>query len=180
MTRKARYSGWMRSLEPSMRVIPAYDAARRNPHWTACLVEGEFAVRYFDPKTNCVIGDDGKALAGYNDRVLVITSLADADLHCARVVEGQPSTGCLIYGASGVLVRAHVHPDRSAELAKPPSRSSHLVKGLLLLLGGTALMWWDWSRRWTIMIGVLLGSRMLIAAAMFLWRAIRGPQRSRS
>ena len=73
-------------------------------------------------------------------------------------------------------MREHVHPKRVAELAEPPSRRSQLAKGLLLLVAGSGLVWWDWSRRWTIMVGILLGSRMLIAAAVFLYRAIRGRQ----
>ena len=55
----------MEPAKRSCREIAAYDAARPNPHWTACLVEGEFAVRYFDPKTNCVVGADGKVLTPY-------------------------------------------------------------------------------------------------------------------
>jgi hypothetical protein len=156
-----------------LREVAAHDPSRPFPHWTASIGVDEFAVRYFDPRTNCTVGSDGQPLDHRNNRVLVFATRDDAERYCHAAIERTPKTGCLIYDSNGTLVSTHVDQRRAAELAKPPSRTRLLVKGLLLLMIGSALIWWDWNRRFTIMIGILLGIRMVVAALILFWRALR-------
>lgn len=162
----------MTVARPSREIV-AYDATRPSPYWTGCLAMGEFAVRYFDPKTNRVVGVDGTPASGHTDRVFIFSSIEAADAYCLAEIERRPAIGCLVHNDSAVIVRRHVHAERVAELARPPSRLSQILKGLLCLIGGGGLIWWDWSRRWTIMIGVLLGIRVVIAGIVYLYRGLR-------
>jgi hypothetical protein len=153
------------------REIPAFDPARNYPHWSACLAAGEFAVRYFDPSNNCMVGVDGGPIGNANDRVLVFPSRDVAEQHCLQVINDRPAVGCLIYDSDGKFAGKHVNQARLAQLAEPPSNVRLLAKGILWLGIGSVLIWWDWSRRWTIMIGILVGIRLVITGIVLLSRA---------
>jgi hypothetical protein len=127
----------------------------------------ELAVRYFDPKTNCTVGIDGNPLDYRNDRVLIFATRNDAQRYCDVAIKRPPKTGCLLYDSSGALVSTYIDVRRAAELAEPPSRTRLFVKGFCLLAFGSALIGWDWSRRFTIMIGILAGIRLVIGR--WLW-----------
>jgi hypothetical protein len=87
-------------------------------------------------------------------------------------------TGCLIYDSAGHFVASQVNGRALVEAARQPSRLKQLAEGLRWLLAGLALIWWDWRGRWTIMIGIIIGTRFAFTGVAFLLRSARPRRRS--
>ena len=153
-----------------MRQVCAVDPTNPSGSWTGSLSSSEFAVQHFDPISNLVLGLDGKLPNARNNILLVFGTIAEAEDYSAKKIESSPAIGCLIYNSRGRLVRSIRAPT-----ARPrPPGAREILWGALFLLGGGLLLYFDIRAELTLIIGVLIGGRLIFAGISYLSRGIGG------
>jgi hypothetical protein len=156
-----------------MRQIRAVDPKNPGGSWTASMTPSEFAVQHFDPKRNMVMGIDGKLPDSLNNILLIFETLAAAEEYSANQVLSRPAVGCLVYDHRGRLVKSVIN-DSAPELRPRAAGIWEIVLGTLFLAGGGLLIYADFRVNLTLIIGVLIGSRLIFAGIVQVTRGISG------
>jgi hypothetical protein len=154
-----------------MRQIPAVDPRNPGGSWTASLAPSEFAVQHFDPKRNLVMGIDGKLPDSRNNLLLVFETLAAAEEYSANQVASRPAIGCVVYDYRGRLIKSVIN-DSAQELRPRAAGTREILLGMLFLAGGGLLVYADFRVQLTLIIGVLIGSRLIFAGIVNVTRGI--------
>lgn len=113
--------------------------------WMASVQSNEFAVFYFDPKSNLPRTPEGLIYENQGDEIChVFESVDDAIRHCTDVVEQHVTVGCKILDGTGREVRAIWNERFWNRYAIAAYGGALLGTGLLTLLGA-GLIWLIWG-----------------------------------
>lgn len=165
-------------MSESLLSLRRYDPERDPRNWTGHVQSHQFGVIQFNAKTRIAVATDGRALASGSDDILIFRSLENAVAFSRTLVDKSPSLGCMIFNAREDLEQTIVNEEFDKKLRRPAGKRE-VIFGILLMTGGILLILLDYHLNWFLMLGVIIGVRLLIGGVLQLASGVSG-MRSRS
>jgi hypothetical protein len=140
------------------------------------IPKGHFLVYFFRTGDHVRCSRDGQFLNGSNNAGVIFEQREEAQEYARQFADINPEIGAGVYDSSWKPIAEFVHEDftRAQERAQAPQRL--FLWGGLLLLAGAVLLWLEMRSEWTLIVGFLVGSRLLLAGGL---RLIKGVYRLR-
>ena len=96
-------------------------------------------------------------------------------------MDENPKLGCLIYDHRWQVVDQSINAAYEERLTRAASPKRRLVRGVLFLIAGSALVWLDARHDWMLLIVFLVGARLAVGGVVHIvlaianWRATSIP-----
>jgi len=135
-------------------------------YWGPPMTDSQYAVLHFDVKTMSA-----------RDAPLIFDSLAEAERYSKDKIATIQGLGCRIYDRDGKSLATFVDPQVYERFHGQPAAKRSLLVGMLCLVAGVGFISLDVWMGLRLIFGVLLGVRLLWAAAVNLIDGIGGFKR---
>ncbi len=146
-----------------------------NPYnWSTHVIPSQHAVMHFDVATRCRCAPNGVHLTRQNDVVLLFDTLDAAERYCASQVPSNPRVGILLYSASGTLIRTYEDPQLADYHHGLPSAKRSIVWAVVILIAALGATIWDWWTDWSLMLGVIIATKLVTVAVLQLADGVGG------
>jgi hypothetical protein len=127
-----------------------------------------FLVYYFLTRDDIRCDREGKFLNGSNEAGMLFRSLREAEAFARSVAELSPRIGSGIYNSSWNVVGRFVHDRFTQQQAKANAPTRLFLWAAALLAVGTLLMWLEVRSGWRLIVGFLIGARLLLRGVVKL------------
>jgi hypothetical protein len=151
--------------------------AKAATYWGPSMTESQCAVFHFDVKTMSARDAEGREPSPASDGPLVFDSLSEAERYSKDKIATTRGLGCRIYDRDGKILGTFVDPQLYERLHRQPSAKRNLLVGMVCLVIGAGLIGLDIWMEYRLLLGVLLGVRLLWAAAIKLIDGATGLKR---
>ena len=131
--------------------------AKAATYWGPPMTDSQCAVFHFDVKTMSA-----------RDALVILDSLAEAERYSKHKIASTPGLGCRIYDRDGKILRTFIDPQVYERFHGQPAAKRSLLVGMLCLIAGVGFISLDVWMGLRLIFGVLLGVRLLWAAAVNL------------
>ena len=136
------------------------------------IPEGEFLVTYFLAKEQIRCDPEGRFLNGSNQAGVLFSSLEDADRFAREVASRGPRVGAAVSDSRWRPLAEYIHPEfrKQQDRAEAPGRM--LLWATILVAAGSLFLYYEMRSGWTLIIGFLIGSRLLLSGIIKFARAL--------
>jgi hypothetical protein len=138
------------------------------------LPPGSYFVYYFLARDNVRCDRDGNYLNRSNEAGagVIFEDLEEAKAYARAVAGINLKIGAGVYNSSWQVVAEFLHPDFVEQQRRATSPSRSLTWAAVLLVFGSLFLWWEVHSHWTLVIGFLIGTRLLLAGILRAARAL--------
>ena len=131
-------------------------------YWGPPMSPSQYAVFHFDIETMSMRNAQGEYLSA-EEPPLIFSTLDEARAYSTEKVAITPKLGCRIYNHRGETVESFSNPDVYNQHHGLPAAKRNLAIGAVCLATGFGAVALDASLKWRLMIGVVLGVRLVWA-----------------
>ena len=137
------------------------------------MSSSQYAVFHFDIKTMSMCTPNGKDLSG-EDAPLIFNTLEEARVYSEDNIAVTPALGCRVYNHQGESVASFCNPETYDRHHGLPAAKRNLAIGSACLAAGFGAVALDAWFKWRLIVGVLLGIRLLLAGCTRMMDGIAG------
>jgi len=127
------------------------------------IAKGSFLVYYFLAKDEVRCNPEGKYLDGSNEAGRLHSTFEMAEYHAHSIAQNNLGIASGIYDSSWKIIATFLPESVIQQRAKANSPKRLLSWATVLLCAGSLLLWLEVRSGWTLLIGFLVGARLLVS-----------------